>query len=102
MSYSCIYSSTYAQSLAYKRSQCYKNTKMHASATQVAGQMINDGSFLYLLERICSLLNLPESNKLIYKIETDYELMVTWGKGWWGGTDWEFRIDKYRVLYLNR
>lgn len=40
-------------------------------------------------------------NKLIYKIETDYELSGYLGKRVVGEGDWELD-DKYRVLYLNR
>ena len=43
-----------------------------------------------------------DTNELIYKPETDLEneLMVTSGEGWVGGIDWEFKIDRYILLYL--
>ena len=43
-----------------------------------------------------------DTNELIYKTETDLEkgLMVTSGEGWVGGLDWEFKIDRYTLLYL--
>ena len=56
-----------------------------------------------MISLICRILK-NDTNELIYKTETDSdlenELMVTRGKGWGGGTDWQFGIDMYTLLYL--
>ena len=41
-------------------------------------------------------------NELIYKTETENELMVTRGEVGWGRLDWEFGIDMYTLLYLKQ
>ena len=79
-----------------------KNAKMHDPAIHVADVQ---WQFSLSFRKNMSLklyLNLLESNELIYKTETENELMVTRGEVGWGRLDWEFGIDMYTLLYLKQ